>query len=488
MDVRRIQGGGTVSNVGSMHRVLITAAIVFGLIAPSSAAAAPASAEFSPAAIDAYLAEAMDSTGLPGVSVVVTRGDSVVHATGAGRDSHGAAITADSPMRVASLSKSITAAAVMVLVEEGRVALDAPVVEQLPEFRMADARAERITVRHLLNQTSGLSDRTVDIAATDGARSLRDYVATLRTGKLGPEPGSRWAYCNVNYDIAARLVEVASGRSFGDFLRERIFGPLGMAASGTDADLPAPPDGFNSLYGQWVSRPDLLGFRGGGAGSVITTAADMGRWLISNIGNDPRLVSAQGRSTMHTPVLHRYGMGWGTEEEGDLLVHSGNLFTYNAAQAIDPDTGYGFAVMTNSAGLTDDTYPIMLGLAAMSRGETPEIPGGTRQWTEIALAVTTVAALGLGVLGAIRARRWAFARLGKSGWWTGARLLPATIVVLLFAGFPAVISIVMGGRAVTWAQLTYYPPLPIAVGAVAAAGLITTVTRVYRLQSVRSGE
>ncbi|MFD3704897.1 serine hydrolase domain-containing protein [Nocardia sp. NPDC058658] len=468
-----------------MHRVLITAAIVFGLVAPSSANAAPEPA-LTPAAIDAYLDEAMESTGLPGVSLVVTHGDTVVHATGAGRDSRGEPMAADSPMRVASLSKSMTATAVMTLVEDGRLALDRPVVEQLPEFRMDDARANRITVRHLLNQTSGLSDRTVDIGATDKARTLTDNVATLRSGTLAAEPGTRWAYCNVNYDIAARLVEVASGRSFGDYLRERVFGPLGMTASGTDADLPAPPNGFTSVFGQWVARPELVGFPGGGAGSVITTAADMGRWLIANTGNGPHLVSAQGLTTMQTPVLHRYGMGWGTEEDGDLLVHSGNLFTYNAAQAIDPKTGYGFAVMTNSTGLADDTYPIMLGLAAMSRGETPEVPGATRQWSEVALAAIVVAALGLGGLGVFRARRWASARRGT--WWTGARLLPALVPVLLFAGFPAVISIIMGGRAVTWTQLTYYAPLLITVGVAAAAGLATTATRVYRLRSVRSGE
>ncbi|MFE9787268.1 serine hydrolase domain-containing protein [Nocardia salmonicida] len=470
-----------------MHRVLVTAVLLVGLVVPSSAAAAPAPPEFSPAAIDAYLAEAMESTGLPGVSVVVTHGDTVVHATGAGRDSRGEPITANSPMRIASLSESITATAMMMLVDDGRLALDAPVVEQLPEFRMADARAERITLRHLLNQTSGLSDRTVDIGATDTARSLTEYVATLRTGELGAEPGSRWAYCNVNYDLAARLVEVAGGRSFGTFLRARVFGPLGMTASGTDADLPAPPAGFNSLFGQWIARPDLLGFEGGGAGSVITTAADMGRWLISNTGNGPQLVTAQSLTTMHTPVLHRYGMGWGTEEEGELLVHSGNLFTYNAAQAIDPHSGYGFAVLTNSAGLAEDTYPIMLGLAAMSRGETPEVPGHNRLWTEFGFAATAVAALGLGVLGAVRARRWARARGATSIWWVGARLLPALTPVLLFAGFPAVISIIMSGRTVTWSQLSYYAPLPIAAGVAAVAGLVTVVARLYRLRSVWSG-
>ncbi|UGT54748.1 serine hydrolase domain-containing protein [Nocardia asteroides] len=469
-----------------MHRALLTAALVAGLLAPSSAGAAPPAAELSPAVIESYLDRAMDSTGLPGISLVVTHGEAVVHATGAGRDAHGDPVTAHTPMRIASLTKAFTAAAVMSLVDEGRIALDTPVAEQLPEFRMADPRAARITVRHLLNQTSGLSDRTVDIAATQRARSLADYVAGLRTGTLGAEPGAEWAYCNVNYDIAARLVEVVSGRGFGAYLRDRIFTPLGMASSGTDAELPAPPDGFISLFGQWVPRPELSRFEGGGGGSVISTAADMGRWLISQTGHGPQPVTARSLETMRTPVRHGYGMGWGTEAEGGLLTHSGNLFTYNAAQAIDPVTGYGFAVFTNSAGLSEDSYEVMLGLAALSRGETPRVPGGARQWIELTLGVSAAAALGLGVLGVTRARRWA--RAERPVWRTGLRMLPALVPVLLFAGYPAAVSVLARGRTVTWAQLTYSAaPLTIALGTAAVAGLATTSARLWRLRSVGSG-
>lgn len=471
-----------------MHRALLTAALVAGLLTPSSATAAPP-AELSPAAIESYLDRAMDSTGLPGISLVVTREDSVVHATGAGRDAHGDPVTAHTPMRIASLTKSLTAAAVMSLVDGGRIALDGPVAEQLPEFRPADPRGARITVRHLLNQTSGLSDRTVDIAATQRARSSADYVATLRTATLGAEPGTAWAYCNVNYDIAARLVEVVSGRGFGEYLRERIFTPLGMASSGTDADLPAPADGFVSLFGQWIPRPESARFEGGGGGSVISTAADMGRWLISQTGHGPQPVTAQSLRTMRTPVLHDYGMGWSAETPHTLLVHSGNLFTYNAAQAIDPATGYGFAVLTNSAGLTDDSYEIMLGLVALSRGETPAAPGGSRLWIEAALGAITVTAAGLGVLGVLRARRWARATRGRAAWRTGVRLLPALSPALMFAGYPAAVSVLANGRTVTWAQLTYAAaPLTIALGATALAGAATVAARLWRLRSVGSGE
>ncbi|MEK8107280.1 serine hydrolase domain-containing protein [Micromonospora sp. M12] len=134
------------------------------------------------------------------------------------------------------MSKSFTAAAVMSLVDEGRVALDQPVVTYLPEFRMADQRAGLITVRQLLNQTSGLSDRTVDIGATQRATSLAGYLVALRHGTLTGEPGSHWEYCNVNYDVAARLVEVVDGRDFTVAMRDRIFGRLGMAPAPSETE------------------------------------------------------------------------------------------------------------------------------------------------------------------------------------------------------------------------------------------------------------
>ncbi|SDS37804.1 serine hydrolase domain-containing protein [Actinoplanes derwentensis] len=334
-----------------------------------------------------YLREALAATGLPGMSAVVTRGDRIVHATGLGHESTGRAVTADTPMRVASLSKSVTAATVMTLVDEGRVVLDQPVVSYLPEFRLADQRAATVTVRHLLNQTSGLSDRTLDIRATQRAADLTGYVAALRDGGLAAEPGTHWEYCNVNFDVAARLVEVVDGRPFADAVRERIFEPLGMTASSVGA---RPADGYNSIYGAWVSRGELPGFRDGGGGGVVTTAADMGRWLISQTGQGPRILTPESLATLHRPWPGGdYAMGWGVQEvDGrELLMHSGNLFTYTAVQAFDPASGSGFAVLLNSASLYEDNYDIMRGLAAIADGRQPETPGGGRQLTELALGL-----------------------------------------------------------------------------------------------------
>ncbi|MFG2075583.1 serine hydrolase domain-containing protein [Nonomuraea maritima] len=439
----------------------------------------------APADFDAYLRQAVEATGLPGLSVVVTHDGEIVHAAGYGHDSDGKPVTADTPMRVASVSKSFTAMAVMTLVERGKIDLDQPVAKQLPGFTMADPRATRITVRQLLNQTSGLSDRTVDIPATEDASSLADLTARLAGSRLAADPGTHWEYCNVNYDLAARLVEVASGRSFEEYLRDKVFGPLGMTSSSVTADNVA--DGYNSLFGAWLPRPELPAFLdGNGAGGVVTTAADMGRWLIAQSGGST-LVQRDSLETMHrTTELRPYGMGWGVEEDTGQLVHSGNLFTYTAVEAVSPKTGYGFAVMTNSAALYDDTYDIMRGLTALSEGRTPEPVGGDRQLFEAILAGIALIGAGLGTLGVTRARRWAARRAARPRWRAWARLVPALVPAAVLAAYPDLVSVLMNGRTVTWAQLTYFPaPLSIMLLVTALAGAAVAAARLIALRSRR---
>lgn len=467
-----------------MKAILIVAAAVAATLLTPAAHAEPTP---TPTSIDDYMAEVMHDTGMPGVSVVVAQGDRVVHAAGYGSDSEGAPVTADTPMRIASVSKSFTAMAVMTLVEDGRIALDEPVADQLPGFTMADPRFTGVTVRHLLNQTSGFSDTTIDVTALESATSLADYTAGLAPASLAADPGTRYEYCNVNYDLAARLVEVASGRMFGEYLEERVFGPLGMARSGVSAAEVRPADGHNSLFGAWLSRPELPGFLdSSGGGGVITTAADMGKWLISQTGNGEQLVSPDGLRTMHTSsTVDEYAMGWIPQDGPDgvtELVHPGNLFTYSAVQAIVPSTGYGFAVLANSAALQDDTYDILTGLIALSQGREPEPAGGSRQLFELVLGLIALAAAGLGVLGVWHSTTWARRRAGTPPWRVALRFLPLLVPSALFAAYPDLISFLVNGRAVTWAQLTYFPlPLTITMLVAALAGTATATARLLRL-------
>ncbi|MFG3338341.1 serine hydrolase domain-containing protein [Glycomyces sp. NPDC048151] len=464
-----------------------TAVALAALAFAAPASAAPA-AEVTPEAIDEYVSDLYEASGVPGLSVVVTRGDEIVHAAGYGHDSNGDEVTADTPFRVASVSKSFTAMAVMVLAEEGAIALDEPVAAQLPEFAMADERAAEITVRQLLNQTSGFSDTTIDIVELDDAASLEDYVSRLADDQLAADPGTSWEYANPNFNVAARLVEVASGQPFEEFMQERVFAPLGMEHSATRDEIVDPALGYNSLFGAWIPREEEPGFLdNSGSGGIITSAADMGQWLISQNGQGTQLVSEEGLAAMHTPTeIQDYGMGWSVESDG-TLAHSGNLSTFNAVEWIDPETGYGIAAMTNGAGLTDIAWSTLEGLSALVGGETPPEPGNGRQLFELVLAVLSVAAIALGVIAVVRSRRWAQKRAGRPAWRIGLRLLPALAPVALFLAYPSLVSLISGGRTVTW-QGTLYFALPFTVtlfiGALAGAAVV--IARLIRLRSVGS--
>ena len=161
-----------------------------------------------------------------------------------------------------------------------------------------------------------------------------------------------------------------------------------------------------------------------------------------------------------------YAMGWGVEHAAGrkLLVHSGNLFTYTAVQAIDPATGEGWAVLANSSTLVDPTYDELLALVAGT-----EPPRGRRQLIEAALAAIALVAVGLGVLGVRRASR------PRRAW----RLLPPLVPVVVFVTCPQWVSFLVNGRHVTWAQMTYFPaPLTITLGIAAVAGVVTVGARV----------
>lgn len=277
------------------------------------------------AAIDAYVESQMQEIRIPGLALGIVQGDQIVYLKGYGiADPTGRGVTAQTPFRLASLAKPVTALAVMQLVEAGKVELDAPVQRYLPYFRLADEQAAILTVRHLLNQTSGLSRLTGDEkfpsqAALDWTSKQR--VRELRDNTLSYPVGTTYQYSNVNFVILALIVEAVSGQPFERYVQEQIFTPLEMRHATYDQPKAPPPD-IATGYAQWFGIPvvnDLpFPLSSNGHGGLIASAEDMTHFMIAQL-NEGRyrnvtVLSPAGIAAMHTPPAHvndtDYAMGY----------------------------------------------------------------------------------------------------------------------------------------------------------------------------------
>ncbi|HMI52188.1 MAG TPA: serine hydrolase domain-containing protein [Candidatus Saccharimonadales bacterium] len=196
---------------------------------PLSSALAQTTASLD--SIPARMHDVIVSNEVPGAVTVVATRDSVLrmNAQGWADPEHKAFMRVDSIFWIASMSKPITAIAVLMLMEEGKLSLDDPIAKHVPELaglKTPDGKTPRITLRHLLTHTSGMGEATDEEAKA--ARTLSDLIPAFASKPLGFVPGSKWQYCQSGILTLGRIVEIVSGVSFDVFLRKRIFDPLDM--------------------------------------------------------------------------------------------------------------------------------------------------------------------------------------------------------------------------------------------------------------------
>ncbi|MEU0880947.1 serine hydrolase domain-containing protein [Lentzea sp. NPDC005914] len=398
------------------------------------------------AALTLFVSTYMGEASLPGVAVAITKGDQVVAVQGFGHDSAGAPITENSKMAIASVSKSFTALAVRQLADAGKIDLDRPVFDS------------RVTPRQLLSHTSGISDRTLPEKSLPQPDSPEGAVERAREVLRSAVPDGQFRYTNTNYHLAARLVELASGEKFNSYLRSHVFEPLGMrdtvAIDVTPRDLPSDyRRGFGYAYGFSVPLTEPDRFVAGSDG-VITTAADMAKWLAAQ-----QKLAPQDR------------MGWEADSQGRLR-HNGIWFTSTAGQVLTP-SGYGIAVMSNSGiGLGNEgTHALENGIADIVDGKTPAEPSSYRLMIDLVLAGLTLLSLALGVRALRRPRR-----LDKA--WQVLRFVPLGVLLAL----PTLLGLLYGGgRDITFYQLAHYSlPLVVWLGVSSAMNASVAVVRWVR--------
>src|SRR4051794_15648585 len=310
----------------------------------------------------------------------------------------------------------------MQLVDAGLLHLDDPVRQHLPEFEMADPRVDQVTVRELLNHTSGITDAVVPDLSRAQPSSPAEATTSLRSTHLASTPGTSYSYANPNYQVAARLVEVLSGEPFGRYLRRHILQPAQMSATTStvtdDQPVPGLAEGHLIAYGHAFAAPGF-GSHTAGDGGVVSTAADMARWLIvnANDGRAPdgtRLVSSRAMRQLHTPNAPRshYALGWDTHGPAGApsrVEHSGSLFTFTSEEALWPASGYGVVLLFNAGSpMMLDQIAIVHGVFDIVEGTTPPARGPRMAARlDTILALLTLAALALGIAGIVRAGHWA---------------------------------------------------------------------------------
>ncbi len=308
--------------------------------------------------VDSIAMQVLRENGAPSASLAVVLNGKIAyaHAYGNAKINPDVAATPDLRYAIGSISKQFTAAAILLLEQEGRISLDDPISKWLPKL----TRANEITVREILSHTSGYQDFWP-----------QDYVPPMMFKPMAPEeilkrwamrpldfePGTRWQYSNTNFVIAAQIVEKITGEPFFNFLKKNILTPLGLQ-SAVDFDKgnmsEADPSGY-MRYGLGPLRPAPAEGSGwmAGAGELAMTPTDLAKWDISLINES--LLQAASYHQMEEEVRLKNGAGTNyglgvevAEEDGHLtIMHSGEVSGFTSDNIVFPEDGAAVVVLTN---------------------------------------------------------------------------------------------------------------------------------------------
>jgi CubicO group peptidase (beta-lactamase class C family) len=338
--------------------------------------------------IDDYVAAEIERQKVPGIAIAVLRNGEIVKTRGYGLANveHSVPATERTIFQSGSVGKQFTATLVMLLVEEGKLALDDKLIEHIDG---APDTWRDITVRHLLTHTSGLSN-----AVYEKIDLRRDYTEDELTREIAAlpldfAPGDRWSYSNSGYVMLGVLIGKVTGTFYGDLLRQKVFEPIGMTTARviSEADIvPNRAAGYRLVDGvlknqDWVSP--LLNTTADGA--LYLTALDMAEWEAALARNE--LLRPESLRLMWTPVTlndgstAEYGFGWSVSEmRGHRVIqHSGGWQGFGAHIARYVDDSLTVVVLTNLA--QADPGRIALGIAGLYE---PELAPVTRTAIDVA--------------------------------------------------------------------------------------------------------
>ncbi len=332
---------------------------IVALIAVAASAQPPTGAPADVAArVDLIARDVLEATGVPSASVAVVQDGAVtyLHAYGEARIEPKLPATPAMRYSIGSISKQFTAAAILLLKEQGRLTLDDPVGKYVPGL----TRGGEVTIREILSHTSGYQDFWP-----------QDYLPPLMLEPITPdailarwahqpldfEPGTKWQYSNTNFVIADLIVQKAAGMPLWQFLERHVFGPLGMkSVTNTDEQALPPTDpGAYFRYALGPARPAPKEGPGWmfAAGELAMTPADLAKWNVSLIRHSILKPASYGELETEVRLKNgvgtSYGLGVGVSSVNGhrQLEHGGEVSGFTAENIVLPDDGLAVTVLTN---------------------------------------------------------------------------------------------------------------------------------------------
>ena len=342
------------------------------------------------ALLDQRLQKLITKPSMVGLAVGVVENGRITFLRGYGErlDGSGEAVTPETVFRWASVSKGVAGTMVTKLAQQGKIQLDAPVVNYAPDLKLPAQAEYRATVGHLLSHRVGLYRNAYDNKLEEGQdpHSLRQTLGQLN---LICPPGTCWSYQNVAYDASSDIVANATGVSYEEAVRQQLFNPIGMtSASMSLAALEANRNGARP-HGAGARPLPLVDtyYKVPAAGGVNSNIKDLALWMVAQMGEMPGVLDSQLLRTIHAPYvvtpgerrrlrkfLERiktawYGYGWRSYDyAGHRIVgHRGGINGYRALIMFDPEKKSGVVALWNSntnqpGGLEFEVMDMILGL------------------------------------------------------------------------------------------------------------------------------
>jgi len=376
--------------ISPIHRLIQTALILF-LLAATLAAAPAEPAAPAAAGADAKLAQEIDQilgaaypAGEPGAAVIVRRAGGTLLRKGYGLANLelGVANEPDMIFRLGSMTKQFTAVAILLLAEDGKLSLRDDITKYFPAFPTG---GKTITIEHLLTHTSGLPSYTDQEEWQKLWRQDLSVQEILDLTKDKPSefaPGERWKYCNTGYVMLGGIIEQVSGQTYGDFLRDRLFKPLGMHRTGydsTERDIPHRVPGYQQGQDGFINAPYLSMTQPHAAGALISTVDDLAVWNDALFAG--KVLKKELLDQAFTPfkttggMSTGYGYGWmiGTLRGHRTVEHGGGIMGFVTYGLALPDDGIYVAILSNGIAQGRSPEQLAVRVAEKALGLPPEV-------------------------------------------------------------------------------------------------------------------